>query len=134
MNANSSGSVTPVRNAVSAGRRQDADRDLLLLLVRHVDHRQRGGRQPEHQDRVEAGGQQAGGRVAGGEPGEFTGDDCAVGRLVVAVEEPDVGVQDVVQADRDQHPVGEAVDERAEGARAADELAERRSGPASKIG
>ncbi len=40
-------------------RRQDADRDLALLLVRHVDHRQRGGGQPEHQDRVEARGEDA---------------------------------------------------------------------------
>ena len=35
-------------------RRQDADRDLALLLVRHVDHGQRRSGQAEHQDRVEA--------------------------------------------------------------------------------
>ena len=66
------------------------------------------------------------GRVACGEPGEFSGDGLAAsGRLVVAVEEPDVGVRDVVQTERDQHAVGEAVDERTERTRTADELTER---------
>ena len=107
-------------------RRQDADRDLALLLVRHMDHRQRGGGQPEHQDRVEPRGEDACRRVACGEPGEFAGDGFAAGRLVVAVEEPDVRVRDVVQAERNQHAVGESVDEGAQRARAADELAEAR--------
>ena len=79
--------------------------------LRELDHGQRRRREAEHQDRVEAGGQQSRGRVAGREPGEFAGDQGAGGRRVVAVDEPDVGVQDVVQADRDEHPVGEAVGE-----------------------
>ena len=108
-----------------AGRAEDAEGHLLLLGLRHVDHGQGGGRKAEHQDRVEAGGQQSCGRVAGREPGELTGDDIAARRLVVAVDEPDVGVQDVVQPDRDQHPVREAIGERAESPCATDELTNR---------
>jgi len=88
-----------------------------------VDHGQGGGGQTEHQDRVEAGGQQPCGRVAGGEAGELSGDDVAGGGGVVAVDEPDVGVDDVVQSDRNQQTVDEAVDECADDAGATYERA-----------
>src|SRR6476661_8344726 len=72
-----------------------------------------------------AGGQQSGGRVTGGEPGEFPGGQGAGRSGVVAVNEPDVGVQDVVQTQRDEHPVGEAVGERAERPGTTDEMTHR---------
>ena len=109
-----------------SGRGQNADGQLPLPLVRDVDHRQGSGGQAEHQDRVEAGREDARGRVACGEPGELTGHDGAVRRLIVAVDEPDIRVQDVVKSDGDQHAVGESVDECAQCSGAADELPEGR--------
>ena len=106
-----------------ASGRQDARGNLLLARLRDVDHGQRGGGQAEHQDRVEARGQRTSGRVARGEAGQFARDD-AVGGCVVAVDEPDVAVDDVVQAQRDQHAVHEAVGEGPEEAGRGDELAE----------
>ena len=50
-----------------------------------MDHRQRRGRKPEHQDRVEAGGEPSGRRVAGGEAAQFTGDHTAVGSREAAM-------------------------------------------------
>ena len=78
------------------GRRKNAEGHLLLADVRHMDHRQRRGRQTEHQDRVEAGGEPSGRRVAGGEAAQFTSDHTAVGSREAAVDEPDVGVENVM--------------------------------------
>ncbi len=100
---------------------EDADGQLLLVGARHVDHRECGSGEAEHQDRVEAGGQAAGLGVTVGEAGELTGVGGAVGGEL-AVEEPDVGVDDVVQAERDQHPVDESVHERTDRTRSTDEL------------
>lgn len=101
------------------GRRQDPDGSLALHRVRHVDHREGRGGQPEHQDRIEARGEVPAARVARREASELTRDSG--NDVGIAVYEPDVDVEDVVQADRDQHPVGEAVDERAERPGATDE-------------
>ena len=106
------------------GRREDAERQLLLPRVGDVDHRQRGGGQTEHQDRVEACSQMSAGGITRGEPRQFARDDRPVGLGVAAVEEPDVGVQDVVQPNGNQHPVGEAVGEGSQRTGPADELAQ----------
>ena len=105
-------------------RREDAEGDLALASIGNMDHRQRGRRQAEHQDRIKAGGEMPAGGVAGGEPRQFTGDHVAVRRLVIAVDEPHVRVQNVVQANRNQHAVGEPVDERAESAGPTDKPAQ----------
>ena len=48
--------------------------------------------------------------VAGEEAVEVAADQLPGGVSVVADEEPDGGVKDVVQAGRDEHAVGETVD------------------------
>ncbi len=81
MKANSSGSVMPVRNAVRPAAPRMPTAAFFCAGRGHVDHGERGGGQAEHQDRVEARGERARVRVAGGEAGQFAGDDGAVAGL-----------------------------------------------------
>ena len=68
MNENSSGSVMPVRNAVSAVESMMPPTTFRCDGLASLPDGQGGRGQGEHHDREEAGHEDAGGRVAGEEP------------------------------------------------------------------
>ena len=117
---NSIGSVTPVRNDVSAIDSSSPPTARRRSGARRVVHREAGGRQPEHHHREEARHEGARGGIAGEEAVEVAGHAA-----VVADDEPGEVVEDVVQAGDDQDAVQHAVDEEAELARAEHAAAQR---------
>ena len=118
---NSIGSVTPVRNEVSA-----IDTSMPPTAARRSGRaawyiaRQAAG-QAEHHHREEAGHEGAGGRVAGEEALQVAGDAA----VKSPTQEPGDVVEDVVQAGDDQQPVEHAVDEQADGPEPSDRAAQR---------
>ena len=93
-----------------AGGQHDSADDLLLRrLGVAVDRECRSGK-GEHHDREESGHEHSGGRVAGEEPVQIAADQLTACILVVPHQEPDDGVQNVVQPGGNEHAVGEAVD------------------------
>ena len=120
MKVNSIGSVTPVRNAVRAMRQQHAAHAPCAAragrsryMARHAAGRPNiiTGKKPAMKA--------PGGRVAGEEAVQVAG-----GAVIVAEDEPDHVVEDVVQAGDDQQPVEQAVGEQAERPGADDGVAE----------
>ncbi len=102
---------------------QATDGLLRLGLGLLVDRERRGG-QGEHHDGEEAGHEGSGRGVALEEAGDVALHRLATGGGVVAEDEPRHGVEDVVQAEGDEQPVGRAVDEAADDRVRGDPLAE----------
>jgi hypothetical protein len=98
------------QEAGQCGADHDAADSLLLRGLGLLPDRQGGGRQGEHHDGEEAGHERSGLRVAVEEPLDVAGVRDSAG-LVLTEQEPRTGVEDVVQAQRDQQPVERAVDE-----------------------
>src|ERR1700716_789653 len=81
------------------GRDHDTADDLLLARLRGLPDGQRGRGQGEHEDREEPGGERTRVRVTVEE----------VGDVATVEDEPHGHVQQLVQTDRDEQPVEEAV-------------------------
>jgi methyl coenzyme M reductase subunit D len=77
---------------------------LSLLRASFVPYGQCSGREREHHDREESGHEDAGLRIAREEPVQV-----AVNAIVLAQDEPHDRVEDVMQSQREQQPVGYAV-------------------------
>src|ERR1700704_4046084 len=93
MKANSSGSVTPVRKAVSAAAERMPTATFFCFLFAPWIMASAAAGHPEKQIGGHPRREDACRGVACGEAGEFTGDDVAVGGLIIAVDEPDVRVR-----------------------------------------
>ena len=118
MNVNSIGSVTPVRNEVSAIDSSRPPTARAPLGSRRAVHREARARQAEHHDREKAAHEAARGRIAREEPLQVSRH-----AVVVAQQEPRDVVQDVVQARHDQQAIQHAVDEETRAARVDDRVA-----------
>ena len=85
-----------------------------ILRTRRAPHRDRRGRQAPHLEKVTAG-HVARGRIAGDEARDFAVHDLAGRRIgVIAGLEKERHIPDVVQAERDERALDDAVDREGE--------------------